>query len=97
FFFFFTADDGIRDRNVTGVQTCALPILQEAVIVAARRTPIGAFLGSLSSVSAVDLGVAVVKQLLADTGVAADAVDEVLLGHVLSDRKCVGEESAGWM
>ena len=25
-FFFFQAEDGIRDRNVTGVQTCALPI-----------------------------------------------------------------------
>src|SRR5699024_232621 len=28
-FFFFQAEDGIRDRNVTGVQTCALPILLE--------------------------------------------------------------------
>src|SRR5699024_11884147 len=27
-FFFFQAEDGIRDRNVTGVQTCALPILR---------------------------------------------------------------------
>src|SRR5207249_5449642 len=27
-FFFFQAEDGIRDRNVTGVQTCALPIWQ---------------------------------------------------------------------
>src|SRR5438067_9755080 len=26
YFFFFQAEDGIRDRNVTGVQTCALPI-----------------------------------------------------------------------
>src|SRR5437868_14876429 len=30
FFFFFQAEDGIRDRNVTGVQTCALPILTSA-------------------------------------------------------------------
>src|SRR5207248_3505451 len=29
FFFFFQAEDGIRDRTVTGVQTCALPILRE--------------------------------------------------------------------
>src|SRR5437868_7923008 len=29
-FFFFQAEDGIRDRNVTGVQTCALPILVSA-------------------------------------------------------------------
>src|SRR5437868_9266635 len=28
-FFFFQAEDGIRDRNVTGVQTCALPILPD--------------------------------------------------------------------
>src|SRR6266540_5413897 len=33
FFFFFQAEDGIRDRDVTGVQTCALPIS------AARRRP----------------------------------------------------------
>src|SRR5437868_15384035 len=31
FFFFFQAEDGIRDRNVTGVQTCALPISPEIV------------------------------------------------------------------
>src|SRR5256885_8081679 len=30
FFFFFQAEDGIRDYKVTGVQTCALPILEEA-------------------------------------------------------------------
>ena len=29
FFFFFQAEDGIRDIGVTGVQTCALPILQK--------------------------------------------------------------------
>src|SRR5699024_11776215 len=29
--FFFQAEDGIRDRNVTGVQTCALPIFQKLV------------------------------------------------------------------
>src|SRR5699024_11330192 len=32
FFFFFQAEDGIRDRNVTGVQTCALPILPSRVL-----------------------------------------------------------------
>src|SRR5699024_8913178 len=58
--------------------------MQDVVIVAARRTPIGAFMGSLSSVSAVDLGATVIKQLLADTGVAAESVDEVLMGHVLT-------------
>src|SRR5699024_11997447 len=31
-FFFFQAEDGIRDRNVTGVQTCALPISRQSMI-----------------------------------------------------------------
>src|SRR5207249_9588042 len=35
FFFFFQAEDGIRDRNVTGVQTCALTIFQGVVYGAA--------------------------------------------------------------
>jgi len=30
-FFFFQAEDGIRDRDVTGVQTCALPILSDFI------------------------------------------------------------------
>src|SRR5256885_7048213 len=39
FFFFFQAEDGIRDYKVTGVQTCALPILRSAMAVreAVRR------------------------------------------------------------
>src|SRR5687767_16019089 len=32
FFFFFQAEDGIRDKLVTGVQTCALPILKPAAL-----------------------------------------------------------------
>src|SRR3989475_7690467 len=39
-FFFFQAEDGIRDLTVTGVQTCALPILQTAL----NRTDLGAYL-----------------------------------------------------
>src|SRR5699024_11345622 len=31
YFFFFQAEDGIRDRNVTGVQTCALPIYNQVL------------------------------------------------------------------
>src|SRR5437868_13309539 len=33
YLFFFQAEDGIRDRNVTGVQTCALPISDHLVLV----------------------------------------------------------------
>src|SRR2546430_16515391 len=41
FFFFFQAEDGIRDLTVTGVQTCALPI---CVVEAASGMPLGRFL-----------------------------------------------------
>src|SRR5207249_9286604 len=37
--FFFQAEDGIRDRNVTGVQTCALPILLRADVVGGPAGP----------------------------------------------------------
>src|SRR5437868_15535054 len=37
-FFFFQAEDGIRDRNVTGVQTCALPILGPACSTCRRSS-----------------------------------------------------------
>src|SRR5256886_12346226 len=38
FFFFFQAEDGIRDLTVTGVQTCALPISRAAASRASRRS-----------------------------------------------------------
>src|SRR3989475_5045009 len=37
FFFFFQAEDGIRDLTVTGVQTCALPISEELVVYSGRK------------------------------------------------------------
>src|SRR5437763_15852756 len=40
FFFFFQAEDGIRDTSVTGVQTCALPILRELPQFNAFRAPV---------------------------------------------------------
>ena len=58
--------------------------MQQVVIVAATRTPIGSFQGALGSLSAVDLGTVVVKALLARSGVSADQVDEVILGQVLT-------------
>ncbi|CAI0989353.1 acetyl-CoA C-acetyltransferase [Serratia quinivorans] len=58
--------------------------MQQVVIVAATRTPIGSFQGALASLSAVDLGTVVVKALLARSGVAAELVDEVILGQVLT-------------
>jgi len=56
----------------------------DVVIVAATRTAIGAFGGSLASISGSDLGATVIKALLEKTGIAAEQVDEVLMGQVLT-------------
>ena len=57
---------------------------QDIVIVAAARTAIGTFGGSLASVKASDLGATVIKALLERSGVAADQVSEVIMGQVLT-------------
>ena len=53
------------------------------VILAARRTPIGRFLGGLSRVPSPDLGAIAIEAAMADAGVAKDAIDEVFMGCVL--------------
>lgn len=58
--------------------------MHEVVIVAARRTPIGTFQGGLAKLSAVELGATVVRQLLKDTQLAPELVDEVVLGQVFT-------------
>lgn len=58
--------------------------MQEVVIVAATRTAIGSFQGALATVSAVDLGAAVIRQLLEQTGLDPALVDEVIFGQVLT-------------
>lgn len=58
--------------------------MQDVVIVAARRTAIGTFGGSLATTPAAELGAKVIKDILAGTGVSPDQVDEVLLGQVLT-------------
>ncbi len=65
---------------------------REVVIVGAARTPIGSFLGSLSTVTAPKLGAAAIKAALERAGVAPAAVDEVIMGNVL--QAAVGQAPA---
>lgn len=58
--------------------------MRDAVIVAAKRTAIGKYMGSLTNVPATTLGATVIKALLEETGVAATQVDELIFGHVLT-------------
>ena len=54
-----------------------------SVIVAGARTPIGRFNGSLAGFRAVDLGAIAIREALARAGVAPDAVEYTIMGHVL--------------
>jgi acetyl-CoA C-acetyltransferase len=58
--------------------------MNEVVIVAATRTAIGSFQGALSAIPATELGAAVIRRLLEQTGVEAAQIDEVILGQVLT-------------
>jgi acetyl-CoA C-acetyltransferase len=53
------------------------------VIAGAVRTPIGAFMGALSTVPATELGAIVIGEALSRAGVAPDRVDDVLMGCIL--------------
>ncbi len=56
---------------------------RQPVIVSATRTPIGKFLGALSSVTAPELGAIVIREALRRANVPADQVEEVIMGHVV--------------
>src|SRR5947209_13388053 len=78
FFFFFQAEDGIRDIGVTGVQTCALPILQN--LPGMNRAP---YLGGALLVRGTPP---------ADTGIYLDGQRIPILYHFRSEERRVGKE-----
>ncbi len=57
---------------------------EEIVIVAAGRSAIGSFGGSLASMPASDIGAKVIEGLIKKTGIEAQSIDEVILGNVLT-------------
>jgi len=58
--------------------------MRDVVIVAAKRTAIGSFGGGLASLRADQLGTAVIKAVMEETGVAGEQINEVILGQVLT-------------
>ena len=56
----------------------------QVVIAGGKRTPIGAFQGSLATVPAPQLGATAIQAALGTSGVSGDSVDEVIMGNVLS-------------
>src|SRR5207249_7864517 len=97
-FFFFQAEDGIRDRNVTGVQTCALPIFDDFL----ARTPCDVLLLDLQMErSAVDAVQTAARRAHVVIVTANEYSDEPLAamraGARRSEERRVGKECrAGW-
>ncbi len=58
--------------------------MEEVVIVAALRTAVGKFGGTLAKVPAADLGAHVIRALIAKTGIKPEHISEVILGQVLT-------------
>ena len=58
--------------------------MSDIVIVAAKRTPIGKFMGSLSGFSSHELGKFCVDAVIDQSGVKKEQINEVILGQVLS-------------
>lgn len=56
---------------------------KKIVIVAAKRTPIGSFMGSLSTISAPKLAATVIKNMVDDLKISSNLIEEVYLGNVL--------------
>lgn len=66
--------------------------MQEVVIVSAKRTALGSFMGSLKNAKAVDLASAVAKAIFVETKIDPNLVDEVILGQILQAGQ--GQNSA---
>src|SRR5437879_12763192 len=61
--------------------------MQEIYILAGARTPVGVLQGSLSDVSAIDLGVVAAQGALERSGVDPKLVDQVVIGNVIKSSK----------
>ena len=64
--------------------------MEKVFIVAAKRTPIGAFTGSLKNITAGELAGVAIKGALESVDLSLDAIDEVIVGNVISAGQGMG-------
>src|SRR3712207_8683013 len=88
FVFFFQAEDGIRDIGVTGVQTCALPILWFMELINQRKSKQSDLPFEIRATAA--LGISVVADALDYIGAPLFALP--IVGDVRSEERRVGKE-----
>ena len=58
-------------------------MMKDTYVLGMARTPVGSFGGSLSKISAVDLGAHSIRHAIANAGVSTEDVEEVFMGQVL--------------
>src|SRR3546814_10123672 len=85
-------------------QSYAAPIAQmdvletrfmtDIVITAAKRTPVGSFLGAFAATPAHELGRVAIEAAMAQAGITGEDVSEVIMGQVLTDRKSTRPNSS---
>ena len=70
--------------------------MKRAAIVSPVRTPVGKFLGSLSSVTAGDLGAVILKALVERSGINPEKIDDVIFaqGYANGEAPCIARWSA---
>jgi len=64
--------------------------MKKVFIVAAKRTAIGKFMGSLASINPGELGAIVIKELIKETGINPEVIDTVIAGNILSAGQMQG-------
>lgn len=64
--------------------------MKKVYIVAARRTAVGKFMGSLSPFNPGELGALVIKEIIKETGISPDKIDSVIAGNILSAGQLQG-------
>lgn len=64
--------------------------MKKVFIVAAKRTAIGKFMGSLSSFNSGELGAIVIKEIIKESGISPENVDSVIAGNILSAGQMQG-------
>src|SRR5699024_11286378 len=93
FFFVFQAEDGLRDRNVTGVQTCALPISSKAAVKLLTEALYAELLETNVHVTVIFPG-AIATGIAANSGVDLGG-DATAQTSTRSEERRVGREGTG--
>src|SRR5205823_11309728 len=97
--FFFQAEDGIRDKLVTGVQTCALPIsgVMVAVLVVGQRIANGEYhRAAVTEVARIQPTSRLLTDMLGAQSAAEGYVATLEPSRLRSEERRVGKEWRGW-